>query len=65
MCQQFITWETGWNIHHVVERHKGGGDELDNLVLLHPNCHRQLHAASTILAPQGIGLITVELRNSR
>ncbi len=42
-CGQFITKETGWNIHHVVERSKGGADTLDNLVLLHPNCHRQVH----------------------
>ncbi|WP_245659059.1 HNH endonuclease [Marinomonas spartinae] len=27
----------------MVERHKGGSDKLDNLVLLHPNCHRKLH----------------------
>ncbi|WP_299010856.1 group II intron reverse transcriptase/maturase [uncultured Shewanella sp.] len=44
MCRQIITKETGWNIHHIVERVKGGSDELNNLVLLHPNCHRQLHA---------------------
>ncbi|MCH2058750.1 MAG: group II intron reverse transcriptase/maturase [Thalassotalea sp.] len=43
MCHHKITKETGWNIHHIVERVKGGGDELSNLVLLHPNCHRQLH----------------------
>lgn len=42
-CKQLITQETGWNIHHVIERHKGGTDKLDNLVLLHPNCHRQVH----------------------
>lgn len=42
-CKQLITQETGWNIHHVIERHKGGADTLDNLVLLHPNCHRQVH----------------------
>lgn len=44
MCRHKITKETGWNIHHIVERVKGGGDELSNLVLLHPNCHRQIHA---------------------
>jgi RNA-directed DNA polymerase len=44
MCRQHITPETGWNIHHILERHKGGGDELMNLVMLHPNCHRQLHS---------------------
>ncbi len=43
MCRHKITKETGWNIHHIVERVKGGSDELSNLVLLHPNCHRQLH----------------------
>lgn len=45
-CEQFITEETGWNVHHVLERCKGGSDSLDNLVLLHPNCHRQLHSRS-------------------
>ena len=43
MCRHKITKETGWNVHHIVERVEGGSDELDNLVLLHPNCHRQLH----------------------
>jgi len=38
-----MTKEAGWNIHHVIERHKGGSDKMDNLVLLHPNCHRKLH----------------------
>lgn len=44
MCKQHITLETGGHIHHIVERHLGGSDNLDNLVLLHPNCHRQWHA---------------------
>ncbi|NMM40950.1 group II intron reverse transcriptase/maturase [Pseudoalteromonas arctica] len=43
MCRHKITKETGWNIHHIVEKVKGGTDEMSNLVLLHPNCHRQLH----------------------
>lgn len=43
MCRHKITKETGWNIHHIVERVKGGTDEMGNLLLLHPNCHRQLH----------------------
>jgi len=47
-CNQLMTKETGWNIHHVIERHKGGSDKMDNLVLLHPNCHRQLHACNII-----------------
>jgi RNA-directed DNA polymerase len=47
LCHQKITPETGWNIHHVIERHRGGSDRLDNLVLLHPNCHRMLHAVGS------------------
>lgn len=44
VCNCHITQETGWNIHHLIERHKGGTDALSNLVLLHPNCHRQVHS---------------------
>ncbi|WP_234418494.1 HNH endonuclease signature motif containing protein [Dongshaea marina] len=44
MCKQFITLESRWDIHHIFERHKGGNSKLKNLVLLHPNCHRQLHS---------------------
>ncbi len=44
MCKSEITFDTKWHVHHVVERFKGGSDTMDNLVLLHPNCHRQLHS---------------------
>ncbi|MGM0430366.1 MAG: group II intron reverse transcriptase/maturase [Pseudomonadota bacterium] len=44
MCHQEITFDTKWHVHHVIERFKGGPDTMDNLVLLHPNCHRQIHA---------------------
>lgn len=43
MCKQVITLSTGWNVHHSVEKHLGGSNNLENLQLLHPNCHRQLH----------------------
>ncbi|MFO7858334.1 MAG: group II intron reverse transcriptase/maturase [Ectothiorhodospiraceae bacterium] len=43
-CRQLITRTTGWDVHHKVWRSKGGGDEVSNLLLLHPNCHRQLHS---------------------
>lgn len=56
MCKQHITHETGWNVHHIVEKCKGGSDLLDNLVLLHPNCHRQLHSTSEYVLPvQSLG----------
>lgn len=43
VCDQKITKESGWNIHHVTYRVYGGTDILSNLLLLHPNCHRQIH----------------------
>lgn len=43
-CDQRITRDTGWHLHHVVKRSCGGSDKLTNLVLLHPSCHTQLHA---------------------
>jgi RNA-directed DNA polymerase len=44
VCRQTITQMTGWDNHHVIWRVYGGGDEEQNRVLLHPTCHRQVHA---------------------
>ena len=44
MCRQDLTEERGWDIHHQVWKVYGGTDDVNNLVLLHPNCHRQLHS---------------------
>lgn len=43
VCQQPIEEDRNWDIHHMVERSNGGKDNLDNLQLLHPNCHRHAH----------------------
>ncbi len=43
VCQQKITRESGWNLHHIHPIYLGGKDTLDNLVLLHPVCHVQVH----------------------
>jgi RNA-directed DNA polymerase len=43
ICNQKITKETGWNVHHLLPKSEGGKDNSANLVLLHPNCHRQIH----------------------
>jgi RNA-directed DNA polymerase len=45
-CNEPITRETGWHIHHIVWRSRGGSDQSSNLLLLHPNCHGQLHATT-------------------
>ena len=44
-CRQKITPETGWHSHHVIWKVHGGSDAAENRVLLHPNCHRQIHQA--------------------
>lgn len=33
-----------WHDHHIIYRVNGGTDKLSNRVLLHPVCHRRLHA---------------------
>jgi RNA-directed DNA polymerase len=42
-CGGRITTLTGWHGHHVLWRSRGGSDAIENLELLHPNCHRQRH----------------------
>lgn len=44
VCDQKITKESGWNTHHIIWRAKGGSDGMTNRVLLHPECHRQVHS---------------------
>lgn len=34
-------------VHHIVRRCDGGGDELDNLELICPNCHAEVHYDAT------------------
>lgn len=52
-CKQPITTETKWDCHHIIWQANGGSDTLDNLILLHPNCHRQLHNQGlTVEKPQ-------------
>lgn len=47
VCLQKITRETGWHIHHVIQRTHGGSDKVGNLRLLHPTCHHQHHAPTS------------------
>ena len=44
VCEQPISMETQWHLHHVTPKRLGGSDKLGNLVLLHANCHRQVHS---------------------
>jgi RNA-directed DNA polymerase len=44
ICNEKITELTGWHNHHITWRSLGGKDTTENRVLLHPNCHRQVHS---------------------
>jgi RNA-directed DNA polymerase len=44
LCNQPITKDTGWHDHHIARKANGGSNETENRVLVHPNCHRQVHA---------------------
>jgi RNA-directed DNA polymerase len=50
ICHQKITKLTGWNNHHIVRKVDGGADQQENRVLLHPNCHRQVHSQGLSVA---------------
>jgi RNA-directed DNA polymerase len=44
---------TGWHNHHIIWRSLGGTDRLENRVLLHPNCHHQVHCQQrTVTKPR-------------
>jgi RNA-directed DNA polymerase len=43
MCGQMITKDTKWVTHFVVPKTEGGTPKWSNLMMLHQECHRQLH----------------------
>jgi RNA-directed DNA polymerase len=44
LCGYEMNMDTGWHDHHIEYRVEGGSDVLGNRVLLHPNCHAQVHS---------------------
>lgn len=50
VCNQKLTEDRDWNIHHIRMRVEGGEATLDNLILLHSNCHRQVHSRGWIVS---------------
>ncbi len=49
VCGQPLVLEEGWQLHHLHWRVYGGSDLVDNLVLLHRNCHRQVHSKKLVV----------------
>ena len=42
-CKQVINLETDWDVHHIIPNSKGGDNRSSNLMMLHINCHKQIH----------------------
>jgi RNA-directed DNA polymerase len=49
VCGQPLTPADEWHVHHLRWRAHGGDDLAYNLVLLHPNCHRQVHSKGLVV----------------
>ena len=49
VCGQALTLAEGWQVHHLRWRAHGGNDTVDNLILLHVNCHRQVHSEGLVV----------------
>jgi RNA-directed DNA polymerase len=63
ICDEMITEDDEWDTHHICQRVEGGKDTLDNLILLHLNCHRQVHSRGwTISKPRSVKRTLVEAR---
>jgi RNA-directed DNA polymerase len=65
VCNAPITPETKWNTHHIVWKVMGGSDRLDNLALLHPDCHRQVHSRRSTVAHRVLKQSAFELPQLR
>ncbi|WP_334181125.1 HNH endonuclease signature motif containing protein [Methylobacter sp.] len=44
VCQQPLEANDKWNIHYIRPRSEGGTDNLANMIMVHPDCHRQIHS---------------------
>jgi RNA-directed DNA polymerase len=44
VCQQPLEPNGKWNIHYIQLRSEGGTDNQSNLIMVHPDCHRQIHS---------------------
>ena len=54
LCHRKLTDKAECELHHIVRRVDGGSDNLDNLILLHPNCHQQVHSQGSYVAKPGL-----------
>ena len=58
VCTEKITPLTGWRMHYCVPRTSGGSPSSENRVLLHPECHRNVHHQGlTVSKPRFLGSV--------
>ena len=50
VCGEQITSNTGWNTHHLIPKYLGGEWKINNLAMLHPICHVQVHQNDLVAA---------------
>ena len=49
-CRSRLELDEQWHLHHLLAKADGGDDQPGNLVLLHPDCHRQIHSQMSMVA---------------
>ena len=54
VCGQLLREDEEKQVHHRTMRCHGGSDRLDNLELLHTNCHRQRHSKNVETEPSRV-----------
>ncbi len=59
VCAQPITQVTGWHNHPIVYKTMGGTDGMSHRVLIHPHCHRHVHATGlTVSKPRPVQAVS-------
>lgn len=55
VCACKIIYERKWHTHHIKYKCNGGSNHIDNLVMLHPDCHKRVHSQNlTVVKPVSI-----------
>ena len=47
VCNRKLTSNDPVHLHHIRYKSEGGEDTVENLMMLHPDCHRQIHSANS------------------
>lgn len=45
ICQELLSQASGWHLHSIVPRSRGGNNCSTNLIMVHPACHNLIHTS--------------------